>query len=501
MNQSKANPIFRITFIFTLLILLSCTENPVSQKPSGAQLSYRLNLKALHPDSLEIVLIAHNTGASEQRFILPAHFFDNPTDSFTGSTVKNLTVTDNSGRTLENKFTQEHFGPLSNQIFTVPPGTEYPVTFSYTYNPATIIQSSSPFFPRMHLDSTALLMGSYLFIIPYLQNSLSGLWRTPIDIELTASSNQSIEIYGLPHYSNYRNVYELLFTQLSAGAAPVFSGSTGKQAFNIVNLSEFNYSGLIVEQIANGFSKVINDVQSRFGTIRSQGTPYTVVLSEMAGALEGYNGFIALPPSPTEVNQEYFMVMAHELIHHYVGIRCGDLDDPWWKEGMTNYLGVVTSARLGLFSKEMTDNYLMKDSFNLEDYPVALSSSQVREEHFSKGYSSLIYTKGMWVSMLMDERIRKATDNRIILDDVIATLCRQFDGTAFSRRGFMETVSSFGNADINDIFSSYVDKPDSPIPPSILLNAYSYLDSAGAFGNAKPVISASPSKALTLKKF
>ncbi|MFP4164280.1 MAG: hypothetical protein ACLFQB_11330 [Chitinispirillaceae bacterium] len=493
----KFNRSIHVLLVVIIAIFCNCTEN-VTQQPNQPTLFYTLQLNALHPDSLHITLVANEIPGANGRFILPAHHFDNPVDSFSKSTVKNLVITDKTGEQLESNLTEEQVGPIKNMIFTVPSDARYPLTFQYSFDPLAIAEQSQ-LLPPMHLDNTALLMGSYLFIIPYISGDLAHLWRSPLNIELNASAPPSVNMHGIPSYSTYRNIYELLFTQMTAGAPEVTNGSGGGEKFVVLNLSQDRYDDSYTEQIMNRLPAILDETAARFGTFRLQNEPFTVSITGNSGALEGYNGFTVLPPTADNV-QDIYMTFAHEAIHHFVGIRCGDYNDPWWKEGTTYYLGIVQSARQGFFAKDRVHHYLLGErDFSDPKYSHALSDEHVRSFHFKDRYYSLIYVKGMWVSMLMDERIRRATDNEIILDDVMGELCRKFDGSAFRRQDFLNLFNRY-NADVSDVFADYVDTQDS-IPRSVLEGAYEYLDSAGAFGKTDEAISFAASPTVLSEKF
>ncbi|MFW5812947.1 MAG: hypothetical protein ACOCXC_01360 [Fibrobacterota bacterium] len=473
-------------------------RDDVSKPQDHPTLSYTLNLSALHPDSLTISFTTDNIPQAGGRFILPAHHFDNPIDSFSSTTAADLHITDRKGNPLNGTFSEEQLGPITNQIFTAHPDAQYPLTFSYTFDPSAIAQPSH-ILPHMHLDNSALLMGSYLFIVPYLTDDLARLWRTPLDIELNVTAPASVDLHGVPPHSTYRNIYELFFTQLTAGAQEIARGSGGGQDFVVLNLSGESYDNSYTPEMMERVPHLLDEAVVRFGTIRSQDAPFTISVTGTVGALEGYNGFTLLTPTPDN-HFIIYMVIAHEIIHHFVGIRCGDYDDPWWKEGTTNYLGIALSARLGYFSKEHVHSMLLGEKdFSDPKFSHALSDPHVRSHHFKEDFFDLIYTKGMWVSMLMDERIRRATDNRIILDDLVAELCMKFDGSAFYRQDYVDLFKKYG-ADVGDLFSSYVDTQES-IPHSELERAYSYLDSAGAFGNPGGEVSFASGKPTLLKKF
>jgi hypothetical protein len=201
--------------------------------------------------------------------------------------------------------------------------------------------------------------------------------------------------------------------------------------------------------------------------------------------MEGTHSFISRYPH-VDPDSTIAMVFAHEAYHHMIGIRCGDLDDPWWKEGTANYLGYAKSAELNLSKKsKVYDRFVRPSSLNDAEKGHSPSEEYVRENQYALKLYRLTYTKGGQISMLMDEAIRKATDNSITLHDATAELCKEYLHSAFNRGQFISHFRQYGECDISGIIEHYADTPDS-IPPAILSHAFNYLDSCGAFGSGDP---------------
>jgi hypothetical protein len=229
--------------------------------------------------------------------------------------------------------------------------------------------------------------------------------------------------------------------------------------------------------ISNGFSDILDAIWRRYGAFNDN--QFTVGISPIGGGLEGTFSFIQIGPSASS----FCYVLAHEALHQFVGIRCGEYDDPWWKEGATTYLSYLIAIRLNLhnkeeFKKSITTRFINADSAR---FKIALSDQWLRANMFPSGIFGIVYDKGSQVMMLMDYEVRMASGNRYSIEDVSAYLVKRFDGSAFHRSDFMDAFRRFGKADVKDIFRMYVDSTAS-LSDSLLTFTFNALDSLGAFG-------------------
>jgi predicted metalloprotease with PDZ domain len=101
----------------------------------------------------------------------------------------------------------------------------------------------------------------------------------------------------------------------------------------------------------------------------------------------------------------------------------------------------------------------------------------------------LVYVKGAQVCMLMDRRIREASGGHWTLDVLLGILTKNFKGRAFYRNDFLGLIQSLSGANIDDIFSRYVDTPGL-IPDSVLHENWARMKEIGAFDSQATVLSA-----------
>ena len=151
----------------------------------------------------------------------------------------------------------------------------------------------------------------------------------------------------------------------------------------------------------------------------------------------------------------------------------------WAIEGLTSYYGELSLVRAGVWSVERYLQHLGREIETLEQLPARehlslaqasfdawLSEPAQMHDHPNAWFS--FYNKGELVSLLLDLTIRRASEGRHSLDDVVAFLWEEYGKM---RRGLEEdaierAVARF--ADVGDFFARYVDGTD-PLPYAELL--------------------------------
>ncbi len=486
-----ATPIKRTrlpTAFFTAAVLwLSCTDVPtdphLQPPPSGPALRYTVHIDSMPADTIRVtVRIARWEHGDSVRLIAPPMYADNPMPPQTGPNIHDIRLHDESGARVAFTADSMRFGLYRSLVLTAPvrlPLTlEYDVTFEYR-----------PWggMPLPYVgERGGYLQGTYLFAAPYDGNGgLAHIWRRPWDIRLVYALDSSLCLRGDPVAGDIRNVYELLFSTSVLGGEAIISGSGGGQSFSFVNLQDTTYGDPMRDAIETGFTDIMADVTALFGKFEQH--PMTVIMGvNKGGGLEGMYAFSIYNPSSADVDGLFHVVAAHEAIHSWIGVRVGDYDDPWWKEGTTNYLGFLVAARNGLCSRRLLEQTMLadlSDSTDVRDF--ALSNPVVRSRLFypDGDMVDLVYVKGAQVCMLMDRRIREASGWAKGLDDILGTFTHEYDGAAFSRQAYLSYISSRTGVDLSMLFSRYVDSPGA-ISDSVLSTELAALYAGGAFDRA-----------------
>lgn len=481
----------KITFfpLFYLLImsalLSGCSDgtapvNPDESNGSDRRYTYTVAINALHKDSILFSL----TAWSSRDFVLPYHYFDNPIHQHLDTVVHHLSITDYENRIISYSTSKITVGATQNMVLHLEGIVSYPVTITYTIDPDAIGKDEPLGLDAALLtDSTLLYLGNVIFIVPYLSTSLEQFWRTDAQISVSVHNRSQTSLFGIPSSGNFvcKNIYELLFTQLFMCKSSLYSGYGGGIQFTFLE----SENGLIppdsFSTIGNNFTSILNMINIQYGNYLNDNL--TVHFSKIGGGLEGLFSFIQRDCS----DPSFYYVLAHEALHQFTGIRCGEYDDPWWKEGATTYLSYLIAVRLKLFPKDDFRKYI-SNKFAFADsssFNVALSDPWLRTNMFSSGKWDIVYTKGAQVMMLLDYRTRIASNNNYTVEDVMSYLVKRFDGSAFHRKDLLDAFTKFGNPDVRDIFNTYIDIAGEHPSDSLLTVTYGTLDSLGAFGGGQ----------------
>jgi predicted metalloprotease with PDZ domain len=173
-----------------------------------------------------------------------------------------------------------------------------------------------------------------------------------------------------------------------------------------------------------------------------------------------------------------------------VGVEQGDRQDPWWKEGVTNYLGLLLSLQVGYYSREVIAGYLVRDlsatatvqSFALADPRVrqlffpALNSDYTRNRE--PDFVSLLYGKGSQAAMLIDAGLAEGSQGRIGFPELLDELSAF--GAGFTRWELTESLQRLGMKNADARLSEILDGPGG-IDTLTLRKAFETLEFYGRF--------------------
>jgi hypothetical protein len=480
-------------------LLLSCSNPEQSPEPPiGPDFAYTVNLPSMGLDSVHVSLVVNRWNAGDSvRLVAPFLFADNPTIPQTDVNFRNARLTDSGGTPIAVRSDSVLVGlaqslRLSFPAADLPAHLEYDVSFHY----------GPSWMPLPFVGATAgYLQGPYLYAVPFVSESLAVAWRSPADIAVEYRPGPGVDLRGDPlPRAHFGNVYELLFSTSALGGTLLTQGSGRGQAFRFVNLQDTSYAASLVDSIRANFSTILDDVCGLFGTLG--GTPFTVIMGvNKGGGLEGMYAFSLLNPVALDTHGYFNIVLAHEAMHSWVGIRTGDYDDPWWKEGTAEYLGLLVCARHNLCSRQALEAVLLadlRDSADVRDY--ALSNPVVRNRLYAPvgGMGNLVYVKGAQVCMLMDRRIREASSGATSLDKVVGAFTAAYRNRGFHRDEYLSFIASRSGADLEELFATCVDQPGG-LSDSLLRADYAALNALGAYG--PPVVLAKSRSAPLTRPF
>lgn len=196
------------------------------------------------------------------------------------------------------------------------------------------------------------------------------------------------------------------------------------------------------------------------------------------GGLEHLNGtVIRLSPSVLrQVDAENLALVAHEFVHAWNVKRArpaalGPFDytkqvrvkDLWFCEGVTDYYAPRLLVEAGIATQRFWLGYHTEQLNTLMDNParheitLEEASRQVWEsEAESQGAGGLsYYNKGLVVGLLLDIELRRRTDNKVGLDDLLKALVAQAQktGKGFADGEIERLASSLSRTDFAPFFT------------------------------------------------
>jgi|GEM_PF-5912991 hypothetical protein len=457
------------------LLFPSCGTN--NQAPPSVTRGLSYDVSFYTGDSLHVTAtIASSEGGGLEKILFPPFGADNPGLGFSGGNVHNLRVT---GATLADTLAPGMWAGDTVQAITVRSTAssytlDYDVTFPY--QPHAFMRTV---LPGAQGNGNWYYQGNYLFCVPDFIETKVGWWRTGIDAHVSLQVPAGKKAYGAGSGGfDALTVYELLFVQfaMTAHVSPCGAGGT-----EMADLSSNGVDWGFLSTVCFDLAKTDSFCAAVFPPLPE---PRAVIVQDSGSGMEGLLSFYIYNWSETDYRNSVRSVTSHEALHWWVGIRTGDLDDPWWKEATASYLGFVLGGGLGMPPAAIRGQLVRDLSPNYVVTSRALSDPYVRDHLFdgdtTRNCILLVYAKGAQVNMILDGMIRRATGGASTLFSTTGRLCSRFDHAAFSRAEFKACLEEGTGLDLSDFFARYVDKP-SVLDTAVLAQTFSWLDSAGAF--------------------
>jgi predicted metalloprotease with PDZ domain len=138
----------------------------------------------------------------------------------------------------------------------------------------------------------------------------------------------------------------------------------------------------------------------------------------------------------------------------------------WVGEGLTSYFGDLLAARAGLGGPQ---EYLALESKHIRDLQnspgrLVQSIAQASAQMFERLPADKrvdYYVKGPVVGLVLDAHIRKATDGKKSMDDVIRLEFQRWSGArGYSEEDFVKTASDAAGVDLAPLMHSLVESTD-----------------------------------------
>lgn len=192
------------------------------------------------------------------------------------------------------------------------------------------------------------------------------------------------------------------------------------------------------------------------------------------GALEhSYSSFYYMPESTIEeMNQQLRDFVAHEFFHivtpltiHSEEIHNFDFNDPkmskhlWLYEGVTEYFAGNVQVKYGLISPDEYLNVLREKMFTasqfLDTVPFTDISKFTLDQYKDQYYN--VYQKGALIGMCLDIKLRKLSDGKYGMQNLVADLGKKFGKSkAFQDEQLFAEITALTYPEIGEFLKRYV---------------------------------------------
>ena len=469
----------------SLLVLLYGCSDPTRPGENTPKPDLRYAVTFYSLDSLHVHAEIRSTGATDsERILFPPFAADNPVIVLTKDNIHGLAV---NGRPVTRKMGSIPWNSDSVQQLSLPASSaglvvDYDVTFPYAPSHST---NYNTMLPGDAGNNRGYYRGQYVFCLPRYASDDVGLWRHPL------SAYVSIDAGGLGAtvtgagngLTALKTPYELLFLQYAVNALDLPCALPLQSDLSIISLSSNAVPAPFLAMTCSTFSAVDGLCLGFFPPHESQKSLFIV---DSGSGLEGTYSFFLRYMVGADPAQWVPGIVAHECVHEWIGVRTGETDDPWWKEGTASYLGILLPYRLGI----LTDRQLLRKvmttdlSANVVTQTVSLSQPYVRQNLYGTDTAAncigLVYEKGKQASMILDKILRQASGNTQTLLSKTGVLCTRYDHGAFTRPQFLEVLQEGITADVAGFFSRFIDSPG-VLDTTLLISTFEWLDSVKAF--------------------
>lgn len=296
-------------------------------------------------------------------------------------------------------------------------------------------------FPNL-LPGVSPFDGAYLFILPRMGESFADHWREPVDIGLRFAVPAG-SLVGQDPEARLRNNYELLFVRGAMDPAETSRFAVGNTAVTTYRMARDSVS---LPRMNALLTRCLAFARDSFPPLPLR--RFDVGVSPVFAGIEGRQGYWI--QSAYAFSAE---VHLHEIVHTWVGVHLGEREDPWWKEGMTNYLGRLLAVQGGLLPDSIFRRAM---TIPLDSFPavreVPLRDPRIRTRLFlpldtlfasppdTANYPVLVYEKGAQASMILDRYILENSKGRNSLYGLVRLLYERHR-PAFSAADFERAVA------------------------------------------------------------
>ena len=267
------------------------------------------------------------------------------------------------------------------------------------------------------------------------------------------------------------NYDELVDNPVVVANAPIYRFNHGMQDYVLLNVGENEFwDGRLA---ARDVEKIVIETQSFWGS-NPLDRPYwflNLAVEGKGGLEHDHSTFIITGRRQMRDREEYIKwlgVVSYEFFHvwNVRHMRPGELaqydyqheqytSQLWLAEGLTSYYDNLLLSRAGLIKPKEYMEMLAKDIHRLEVTPgrllrpVTEASLDAWIRHYQPNPNSVnstisYYTKGAVIGFVLDAYLRKASKDRLDLDQVMREMYRLYASKSYDRDAFENVLVDLG---------------------------------------------------------
>ena len=290
---------------------------------------------------------------------------------------------------------------------------------------------------------------------------------------------------GKPNHFRAADYETLVDSPILAGKLAVREFEEGGKKHFVVAAGD--YAAWDGDAATRDLAAMVAETRRFWGTLPYDKYVFLLVFRQGGGGLEHRNSTLSTVRANVSESTGRWSslgLMSHEYFHLFnvkrlrpIELGPFDFEKPpttgnlWISEGLTSYYGNLMLVRAGLLT---IDGYLASQSSligGLQTSPGRLAQSveQSSREVWTNSNSGInptattvsYYNKGAVLGLLLDAKIRRATDGRRSLDDVMRLAYKRYGGQrGFTSEEFLATTEEVAGVDLKDWFRRFVSATD-----------------------------------------
>ena len=313
--------------------------------------------------------------------------------------------------------------------------------------------------------------------------------RRPHDVRLEMSPSWKASISGLdaapgdqPHHYRAPDFDTLADSPIVAGTLTVREFVVDRSIHVVADAGQ--HAQWNSDRAAAQIEKMAKEVRTFWGALPFKRYVFLNVFRQGGGGLEHANStLLTSSPKATEPTGGWLSFVAHEYFHAFnvkrlrpIELGPFDYENPprttslWFSEGGTTYFGNLMLARAGVMTAEDFLASMSSAIGSLQKAPGRLLQSldQSSAEVWTNSNSGVganaktvsYYVKGNVVSFLLDAHIRRITNGRKSMDDVMRLAMTRYGGErGFTAAELRATIEEVAGRSLKAWFAKAIETP------------------------------------------